>query len=194
MGGTNEGVLVSLRVDGIINGDRTYGLDMDQAIRYAADNDIPILNMSLGRRNADQGNPANQSAVQYYHDQAGGLIVNSAGNDMLEGPGNWIDVTDANMESWLFVVALSGNGRNYEKAGYSNGCGAAMERCVAAIGSNITIDANGDITGFGGTSSAAPQASALAAMILSKWPQLTGVDAGHVRVQPHGLGGPRPEH
>ena len=172
--------LVSLRVDGNINGDRTYGLDMDKAIRYAADNDIPILNMSLGRRNADQGNPAIQSAVQYYQDQAGGLIVNSAGNDMEEGPGNWIDVTDGNMESWLFVVALADNGRTYELAGYSNTCGDAMDRCVAAIGGNITVNVDGEITGFGGTSSAAPQVSALAAMILSKWPQLTGVDAGNV--------------
>lgn len=188
--GRNDGVgiqglapgatLVSLRVDGMIDGNHTYGLDMDKAVRHAADNDIPILNMSLSRSDPKAPNPAMLEAVEYYHEKAKGLIVNSAGNSVGERPGNWIDVTDANMESWLFVVALRPSQTDYQLSSYSNKCGEAMDRCVAAIGSNVTVKVEGNIEVFAGTSSAAPQVSALAAMILSKWPQLTGVDAGKV--------------
>ena len=175
-----DATLVSLRVDATIDGNRMYGFRLGDAIRYAADSDIPILNMSLARSGENTRNEEMVEAVTYLFQTNRGLLVASAGNESRDNPGNTMDVTDENAQSWLFVVAMAPSQTSYELATYSNRCGAAMDRCVAAVGSNVTHDIDGNLIGFGGTSSAAPQVSALAAMILSKWPQLTGVEAGDV--------------
>ena len=173
--------LVSLRVDGFReDGTRVYGFRNPDAIRYAADIGLPILNMSLGRSGEYRRSDEMVEAVTYYNQTAKGLLVASAGNSSGEHPGDYMDLTDENAESWLFVVALNVNGTDYSIASYSNRCGAVMSRCVSAMGGSVTHDVNGNLLGAAGTSSAAPQVSALAAMILSKWPQLTGVDAGKV--------------
>ena len=172
--------LVSLRVDGMVDGERAYGLGMTDAIRYAADNKIPILNTSLTRKDETAVSSAAQSAIQYFHDNFKGLIVNSAGNDSKPNPNNYTDMTDTNKESLLFVVGLQDNGKSFSKIGFSNSCGLAKERCVAVAAYNGTHNVKGEFIFFGGTSSAAPVVSSVAAMILSKWPQLTGVDAGNI--------------
>ena len=171
--------LVSLRVDAIIDGNRIYGFRDIDAIRYAMDNDIMLLNMSLTRSDPTVFSTDMQMLLTDYA-AFGGLLINSAGNNMQDNPGNYLDMTDENAQALLFVVALNPNETDYSLASYSNRCGLALDRCVAAMGGNVTHNVNGEITGYGGTSSAAPQVTALAAMILSKWPQLTGVDAGNV--------------
>lgn len=171
--------LVSLRVDAIVNGDRIYGFRTNDAIEYAIANNIMLLNMSLAREDPTRFSQTRRDLLAEYA-AFGGLLINSAGNNRQDNPGNYLDMTDENAEALLFVVALNPNGTDYSLASYSNRCGVAMDRCVAAIGENVTHNVNGKIIGFGGTSSAAPQVTALAALILSKWPQLTGVDAGNV--------------
>ncbi len=171
--------LVSLRVDAMVNGNRMYGFRSNEAIEYAMANDIMLLNMSLTRSDPTQFSQIMRDVLTDYA-AFGGLVINSAGNNMQDNPGNYLDMTDENAEALLFVVALNPNGTDYSLASYSNRCGVAMDRCVAAMGGNVTHNVNGEISGYGGTSSAAPQVTALAAMILSKWPQLTGVDAGNV--------------
>ena len=171
--------LVSLRVDAMVDGNRMYGFRSNEAIEYAMANDIMLLNMSLTRSDPKQFSQIMRDVLTDYA-AFGGLVINSAGNNQQDNPGNYLDMTDENAEALLFVVALNPNGTDYSLASYSNRCGVAMDRCVAAMGGNVTHNVNGEITGYGGTSSAAPQVTALAAMILSKWPQLTGVDAGNV--------------
>lgn len=171
--------LVSLRVDAMVNGNRMYGFRSNEAIEYAIANDIKLLNMSLSRSDPTTTSAVMQDVLADYA-AFGGLVINSAGNNVQDNPGNYLDMTEENAEALLFVVALAPSQTEYKIASYSNRCGLAMDRCVAAVGSNVTHDVNGEIVGFGGTSSAAPQVTALAAMILSKWPQLSGVDAGNV--------------
>ena len=171
--------IVSFRVDGTINGNRVYGLGMEDVFDHAIESNIMILNMSLTRQDPTTMNPIMRDGLTEYR-EFGGLLVNSAGNYQHENPGNYLDMTEENAEAILFVVALNADEREYGLASYSNQCGLAMDRCVAAVGYNVTHDVNGEMVGFGGTSSAAPQVSALAAMILSKWPQLNGVDAGNI--------------
>ena len=148
--------LVSLRVDGLMDGKKAYGIGLGDAIRYAADNKIPILSMSIGRDNPDQVVKSAQDNIQYYHDKTKGLIVNSAGNSSKPNPDNYTDMTDANKESLLFVVGLGSSLSEFRIVGYSSKCGVAKERCVSVISSNITNNVNGEIVAFAGTSSAAP--------------------------------------
>jgi hypothetical protein len=171
--------LVSLRVDAIVNDNRMYGFRSDEAIEYAISNDILLLNVSLSRSDPDKVSTIMQAVLTEYR-AFGGLLINSAGNNQQDNPGNYLDMTDENAEALLFVVALAPTQTGFSLASYSNRCGVAMDRCIAAMGSNITHNVKGEVIAFGGTSSAAPQVTALAAMILSKWPQLTGVDAGNV--------------
>ena len=152
---------------------------LNEAIEYAIANEIQLLNMSLTRLNPTAVSSVMQDVLIKYC-EFGGLLVNSAGNNVPENPGNYLDMTEANAEALLFVVSVSPSPTEYTIAGYSNYCGQTMDRYVAAVGSNVTHDVNGEAMGFSGTSSAAPQVTALAAMFLSKWPQLSGVDAGNV--------------
>jgi len=181
--------IVSLRVDGRVQTEGTNGpvfgtvsgLDGHLAVRYAADNRIPLINMSLARANPENGpNTAFRSAVIYYHDVAKGLLVAANGNGGGANPRNFVDMAPEAQQSWLFVGALETDGRSYDIASYSERCGVAMNRCVVAPGRNITMNIAGEVEGFQGTSSATPVVTSVAAMILSKWPQLTGVDAGNI--------------
>ena len=173
--------IVSLRVDGYVNDSEINGLGGDDAMRWAADNNIPLVNMSLTRSNPETGaNVSFRNSVLYYNQKIGGLLINSAGNSSGANPGNLVDMDPAAIESWLFVVALAPTTDRYVIADYSNRCGTAMNRCVAAPGTHITTGVDGRTIEFSGTSAAAPTVTAVAAMILSKWPQLRGVDAGNI--------------
>ena len=170
--------IASLRVDSLINGGQQF-MVTDEVYTWAIDNAIPILNQSLSRNNYGLFSQGSIDNIARYG-ASGGLVVRSAGNDGEENPNDYMDLTDETYDTLIFVVAVNRNEREYDISAYSNHCGVTMDRCVSAVGYNTTMGVDGDIIGFGGTSSAAPQVSALAAMILSKWPQLTGQDAGDV--------------
>jgi hypothetical protein len=173
--------IVSLRVDSVVDGEERLGVGRALAIRHAADSNIPVVNMSLVRTDAELGpDSAFQDAIRYYNQTIGGLLVNSVGNFGEAGPRNLIDLSAQDEQSWLFVAALVGDGRNYDIASYSNQCGAAMSRCVVAPGASIAMNVNGGESRFSGTSASSAMVSAVAAMLLSKWPQLRGVDAGNI--------------
>ena len=171
--------LVSLRNDATIDGKQLVGLDSDQTLRYAIQQNIKLLNFSQGRIDAAGIDSRLRTALAEYR-QFGGLVVRSSGNSSGANPQNITDLTAETAQALLFVVALDPNGRSYDLASYSNRCGTAMNRCVAAMGTSVTAGVDGEIIRFSGTSAAAPQVTALAAMILAKWPQLSGVDAGNV--------------
>lgn len=172
--------LAVLRVDDEVvnsNGTTTRTYDYaDAAISYAATEKLKIVNMSLATSTADSGTVAAMNSLA----ATGGLVINSAGNSGGAQPEEAANVTDANRKAWLFVGALEPNGTGYQLASYSNKAGALADRYVVAPGTNVTIDVNGTKTTFAGTSSATPVVTALAADILSKWPQLSGQDAGNI--------------
>ena len=94
----------------------------------------------------------------------------------------------------LFVGALSPALNKYEIEAYSNRAGTMKDRTVVAVGSNVTTLVDGTVGVFSGTSSAAPVVAGLAADILSKWPQLSGQQAGDVILQTaRDIGAPGPD-
>jgi hypothetical protein len=145
-----------------------------EALDYAASAGIKVINRSLVSNGAGLAD-----AVTRYG-ATGGLLVNAAGNSAQSNPTDTFNVNTANRSTWLFVVALNPDLKSYTLASYSNQAGSMADRTVAAIGTNNTVGVNGSIVTVSGTSSATPQVSALAALILSKWPQLTGQQAGNV--------------
>jgi len=178
--------IVDLRTDSL---NTTTGVDAlgsvaaQAALDYAGANNIKIVNRSSTSISADTGL---QAAVARYA-ATGGLVINSAGNSSGANPDEYTagNVTTANMAGWLFVVSVRVTDTSYTIATYSSQCGALAAICVAAPGDNVATritvaNPNGALGGFGGTSSAAPVVTALAADILSKWPQLTGQQAGQI--------------
>lgn len=148
-----------------------------EALDYAASAGIKVVNRSL----ASQGfNVSLRNAAGRYLTK-GGLLVNAAGNQGGANPVDTVNVDASNRDAWLFVVALdTSNSSTYALASYSNKAGSMADRAVAAAGTNYTTKVDGSINAFTGTSSATAQVSGLAALILSKWPQLSGVEAGKV--------------
>lgn len=156
------------------------GEALREAMAYAGTKNIQIANVSLAKVDAEVRSEGWSQMVAQYQ-STGGLFVNSAGNNSAANAAGYLDLDSSNDQSWLFVVAADNNGSTYELADYSNQCGStAAYRCVTAMGTNATQAADGTYVSFVGTSSAAPQVSGLAALILSKWPQLSGIEAGEV--------------
>lgn len=172
--------IVALRIDDYNADTKTETLaHSEEAIRYATTIGLKIVNRSLGM-NSGQVSTSWQNAVHDFG-AIGGLIVNSTGNDSAADPREVQNVSTANRSTWLFVTALNPNGTGYDIASYANRCGSLMGICVTAPGSNgyynYTVNAQ---VSFNGSSSATPVVAALAADILSKWPQLTGQQAGQI--------------
>lgn len=176
--------IVGLRVSDVNTGtgEETLGRTLPAALEYAANSGVKVVNASLAKVDSSQPSVGWQTMIARYT-AAGGLFVNSAGNDGEANAKGYLDLTPANQAGWLFVVALDETENGVALADYSNRCGSvAMARCVSAMGTHATMDTDGRLVLFSGTSSAAGQVSGLAALILSKWPQLTGVQAGEVIV------------
>jgi len=148
-----------------------------EALNYAASAGIKVINRSL----SSQGfNVSLRNAVTSYAG-TGGLLINAAGNNGGANPIDAVNVDASNRNSWLFVVALDPSSQSsYALASYSNMAGAMADRTVTGVGTNITTRIDGSVSSFSGTSSATAQVTGLAATILSKWPQLTGQQAGDV--------------
>lgn len=174
--------IVALRVSDVntTTNEETLGRTLPAALDYAAANGIKVVNASLAKVDASQPSAGWSNMVARYA-ASGGLFVNSAGNESEANAKGYLDLNDANRDGWLFVTALDATEEGVTLADYANQCGSvAMARCVSAMGSNATMDVKGELVLFSGTSSAAGQVSGLAALILSKWPQLSGIEAGQV--------------
>lgn len=145
------------------------------ALKHAGDQGIKLLNISL-----TSGTGAAYRDALTNYGNTGGLAVLSAGNTGEPNPNDAGAITSSNRDAVLFVVALSGDLNTYRLAGFSNQAGSMMDRTVTAPGGNVTVGVDGTVGVFQGTSSAAPVVTSLAATILSKWPQLSGQQAGDV--------------
>lgn len=146
-----------------------------EALDWARTKGLKIVNISL----STGGNPLFGEAISRYA-QTGGLVVLAAGNQGSAAPAD-ADAIDAQARNAaLFVVALAPSIYGYALEPYSNRAGHMADRTVAAPGSNVTMLADGNVSTYSGTSSAAPVVTALAATILSKWPHLSGQDAGDI--------------
>ena len=160
----------------------------DEAIRYAADKGIKIVSSSL------VGGSASWTAATERLAATGGLLVNSTGNYGAPDPHNSQWITADNRKAVLFVGALSPALNQYEIEAYSNRAGSMKDRTVVAVGANVTTLVDGTVGVFSGTSSAAPVVAGLAADILSKWPQLSGQQAGDVILKTaKDIGAPGPD-
>jgi hypothetical protein len=74
--------------------------------------------------------------------------------------------------TWIAVVATDTTGK---LASFSNACGVAASFCMAAPGGQIISTSGNNWWGIGsGTSFAAPMVSGAAALMMQKWPTLTG--------------------
>lgn len=147
----------------------------NEALDYAGSNGIKVVNSSLtNRASSAWGNAMTRFAA------TGGLVVTAAGNTSADAPTDAAAINSSNRQAVLFVGALDPSTTEYKLASYSAKAGSMMDRYVVAVGTHYAVDANGAVSVFKGTSSATPVVTALVADILSKWPQLSGQQAGEI--------------
>ena len=131
---------------------------LDDAIVYAADMGARVITLSLAVGNSAAVN----AALEYAHDVKGVFIDCASGNN-----GNWVSYP----ADHPLVVAVGSTDRSDHKSAFSN---AGPELRLAAPGEEILMTTlGGGYTTSSGTSFAAPQVGALAALLLSLDPGLT---------------------
>lgn len=150
------------------------------ALDYAGSSGIKVINSSVNVAGTYL-DPRQVAAIGRFGD-TGGLIVSSAGNGSAAAPPETKVLSSDQLRTYLFVGSIDVTGTGWQISSYSNRAGAAADRYVVAPGQMLvaTNGGNGAVAIGTGTSFAAPVVTSLAALILQKWPQLTGRQAGDI--------------
>jgi subtilisin family serine protease len=146
-----------------------FSSDIENGIRWAADNGARVINLSLG---ADLPCPASSQVAVSYARAKGVVIVAAAGNSSLSRA-----ATPANCTG---VVAVGAVDQSDARPSWSNaGTGVALAAPGVSIGSPINPDINGGaLYGLGtGTSIASPHVAGVAALL---WASSYGTSADAV--------------
>ncbi|GFE17931.1 type VII secretion-associated serine protease [Streptomyces glebosus] len=132
---------------------------VSQAIRYAVDHGASVINLSLGD---NFKNPDMAAAVRYAR-QKDAVIVAAAGNDGVATP-----EYPASFPGVISVGAVDSSGKIWEKSNYGS------NTLLSAPGvDNYSAGLNHQYQHGTGTSSATAYVSAAAALLRSKFPDLT---------------------
>jgi len=151
-------------------------IDLNLAIRQAADNGAHIILMSLGGKYS-RLSLATEAAINYAY-QRGCILVAAAGNDNSSEP-----FYPAAYEQ---VIAVSAIDQNDKKAWFSN-FGSYIDFCAPGV-NILSTWKDGNYVYGSGTSVAAPFVAGVIALMLSKYPQLSAEDAiENLRVQAEDL-------
>jgi len=137
-------------------------IDLDLAIIYAANHGADIITMSLGGRSSLLFDAATQAAINYAY-QKGCVIIAAAGNDNSSEP--------FYPAAYDNVIAVSAVNQSDQKAPFSN-FGSYIDLCAPGVDILSTF-INGTYAYGSGTSFAAPFVAGVAALLLSKHPDLT---------------------
>lgn len=152
--------------------------DIALAIRYAVDNGARVINMSFGKGFSPEKHWVDDAVK--YAESKGVLLVHAAGNsasdiDRHENYPNSILKVDGGRKAsnWITVGASSDTRSGELVASFSNFGKDQVD--VFAPGHNIysTIPGGNTYGSASGTSMAAPVVAGVAALILSRYPQLT---------------------
>jgi thermitase len=136
--------------------------DIASAIRYAADQNVRVINISIG---GSASSSALQSAVDYAWSR-GALVFAAAMNNAVSTPYYPAACTHA--------VAVSATDENDHLASFSN---FGTWLTLSAPGTDILTTVNGGGYGYvNGTSFASPIAAGVAALVLAANPQLSNQD------------------
>nr|WP_120727914.1 type VII secretion-associated serine protease mycosin [Streptomyces hundungensis] len=158
-------------------GDKRFNVTASQAIRYAADHDARVINISLA---SAEGSPQLSAAVKYALDK-GSLVFAAVGNS--GDSGNEVEYPAATPG----VVGVGAVGKDLHRTAWSQ-YGPQVD--MAAPGAEM-VHACGGKTGLcktDGTSDASALASASAALIWSKHPTWTNNQV--LRVMLNTIGAP----
>lgn len=141
--------------------------DQDQipeAVRWAVDNGAKVINISLGSTSPEW--PQSWDAAFLYAEQKDVVIVAAAGNRV---GGNVQVGAPATIPGVLTVAGLDRSGAastDSSSQGISIGVAAPAEKLVGGL-------PGGSYAEWAGTSGATPIVSGVAALIRSKWPQMS---------------------
>ncbi|MFJ4208638.1 S8 family serine peptidase [Paenarthrobacter sp. NPDC089675] len=145
-------------------GGKTDQEQIPTAVRWAVDNGAKVINISLGSTSPDW--PQSWDAAFLYAEQKDVVIVAAAGNRV---GGNIQVGAPATIPGVLTVAGLDGQGNasiDSSSQGISIGVAAPAEDLVGGI-------PGGGYAEWAGTSGAAPIVSGVAALIRSKWPDMS---------------------
>lgn len=187
-GSSVEGIAYEAQVAMLRVTDVNYGtavedfpsVNITAALNYAAQKGIKIVSQSINVTSSFMD--ARQITAIANYGATGGLVINSAGNAGTAAPAEASMLSSAALRAYLFVGAVDVGDSGVTIASYSNRAGSVADRYVVAPGTNVVLvngKAGGTMTAQG-TSFSAPIVAGLAALILEKWPQLSGQQAGAI--------------
>jgi membrane-anchored mycosin MYCP len=145
-------------------GGKTDQDQIPEAVRWAVDNGAGVINISLGSTSPEW--PQSWDAAFLYAEQKDVVIVAAAGNRV---GGNVQVGAPATIPGVLTVAGLDRNGRastDSSSQGISIGVAAPAENLVGGLPA-------GGYAEWAGTSGATPVVAGVAALIRSRWPDMT---------------------